>query len=138
MWVRVHSVLGFWHRHTSKIQELTNHGVIVIDEVNNPPTITRIPWSKVDSVVVMNQSSTGQGYHYTVRSGFYPSANYIGMNTWQAHGVGDVCFLSNGVIVAIFKQIIDPVGIMNLAKSVKRGSYDHSTNYMSDAPLRLT
>jgi hypothetical protein len=50
-----------------------------------------------------------------------------------------LCFLSNGVMVAIFKQIADPNGVANLAKSAKRGSpYTNETNYMSDAPLRLT
>jgi hypothetical protein len=105
---------GFWHRHTVKILELTTDRIVIIDDEKH--TTTRVPWSKIDNVIVMNQHSTGTGYHYTVGTGHYVR-NYAGINTWNGYTVGEVCFIGGGVMKVIFKGLGDPHGVANLAKS---------------------
>jgi len=43
---------GIFHRHTVEIEQLTNEGVELIDELIR--VTTRIPWSEISNVVVLN------------------------------------------------------------------------------------
>jgi hypothetical protein len=55
------------HRHVEWILEITTQGIIMEDGVNGH--ITRLPYTELYDVVVINQHSTGTFYHYTMRTG---------------------------------------------------------------------
>lgn len=45
----------FWHKRIVEAMEITNEAVIYND--------TRIPWSSITDVLIMNSNNVGVGYH---------------------------------------------------------------------------
>jgi hypothetical protein len=68
---------GIFHHYTVEIQQLSNQSVELIDEIKH--ITTRIPWSQISDVVVMNQRSVGSGYHQTIGTQDRPLFPYLGV-----------------------------------------------------------
>lgn len=106
---------GFWHPHTVEIQQLTNQNVELMDEDRNPTT--RIPWSQISNVVVLNSHNVGMSDYYGFGVGHY-MRSYGEVSFHNSNNIGDVAFLDkSGAVRVMFKQIMDPMGVKQLATS---------------------
>ena len=106
---------GIFHRHTVEIEQITTEDIELIDEVNH--YVTRIPWSEISSVIVMNQHNIGYSNYYGYGVGRY-MRNYSGISFHNSNAVGDVAFLDkSGTPRIVFKNIADPHGVQALARA---------------------
>ena len=74
----------------------------------------------IDNIVVLNSTTIRSYNRYGYRG--------YGGGTASSSTVGDIVFMSKGVARVIFRQVNDPRGVLQLAKSVKNASAPRVTN----------
>ncbi|HET7147153.1 MAG TPA: hypothetical protein VFI73_01525 [Candidatus Nitrosopolaris sp.] len=104
---------------------MTNGCVRLIDvrplEHDQQPIVTKLYYSEMSKAIVGGLRSAGYGYHYTLRSGYYLSANYWGINQWQGQQIGNVMFLDkSGNPRIIFNGLSSPINVAKLANEEMR------------------
>jgi hypothetical protein len=74
----------------------------------------------LDNIVVLNSTTVRRYNRYGYRG--------YGGGTASSSTIGDIVFMSKGVARVIFRQVNDPRGVLQLAKSVKNASSPRVTN----------